>query len=72
MVGANMLVNLGNVTNRLIHLQPRRLQDRHAVTQTADILSQKAGAHFLLPALEVKMIPGTKRSRPKTRNITFF
>jgi hypothetical protein len=67
-----MLFSLGKWTRRLIHFQPRRLQDRHAVTQTADILSQKAGAHFRLPASEVKMIPATKRSRPKSGIIKFF
>jgi hypothetical protein len=67
-----MIFSLGREPGGFIHHQPWRLQDGHAVTQIADILSQKAGAHFLLPALEVKMIFVTKRSSANSKNIKFF
>jgi hypothetical protein len=71
---ANTLFSLGKRTDRLVHHQWRRLQCRHPISQTADVLSQKAGAHFLrfLPATAVKMIPVTKRSSEGAKFIKLF
>jgi hypothetical protein len=57
-----MFFSFGKQANRLVHDQRRRLQGRHAIAKITDVLSEKAGAHFLLPAWEVKMTPVTKRS----------
>jgi hypothetical protein len=67
-----MVFGLDRLTGQCIHHQPRRLQGRHAIAKTANILTQKAGAHFLLPISEVKMTPVTKRSVRSARIIKLF
>lgn len=67
-----MFFSFGKYGGGCVHHQPRRLQDRHAIAEIADILSEKAGAHFCIPAAEIKMIPMTKRSAPSAKIITFF
>jgi hypothetical protein len=69
--GANRLAGFGKWADGPVHDQPRRLQGRHPIAEIANILSQKAGAHFLLPASEVKMIPVTKRSARYAKIVKF-
>jgi hypothetical protein len=72
LAGAHRLFSIGAHADRLVHHQPWRLQGGNAIAEIADVLSQKAGAHFCLPASAVKMIPVTKRSANYAKFINFF
>jgi hypothetical protein len=72
LVRAGRFLSVGERVDRGVHHQPWRLQGRHAIAKIADVLSQKAGAHFCLPASALKMIAVTKRSMNYAKIIKFF
>jgi hypothetical protein len=67
-----MFLSFRKRTGWLIHRQPRRLQGGHAIAQIADILPQKAGAHFSSSSLGSENDSGDKCSVSKSKNIKFF